>query len=269
MADLDGVTTRVVAPNPGPMTLDGTNTYVVGEPGSGDAVVVDPGPDDPAHRRQVEAVLGSRDAAPALVVVTHRHRDHAAAARHWAADWRCPVAAPTADVAGPDGVVVRDGQRLQRGGVMLEAVATPGHCSDHTAYRLDHGPLLTGDHVVGRGTSVVAYPDGDLESYLVSLRRVAHLGPDAIYPGHGPELSEHDPMEVVRYYLDHRAFREQQILALLSEGPQHTTRLVRLIYADADPRVLPAAAASTRAALEKLTREGRVVVDSGAIARLP
>ncbi len=267
-ARLDEVTVRVLAPNPSPMTLDGTNTYVLAEPGSGEAVVVDPGPSDAGHLGDVEDVLQEMDAACTLVLVTHHHADHAGAAPRWAARFGAELAAPTRDVAGEHGRVIRDGDRTSRGGLTVEAVATPGHSGDHTSFRLAHGPLLCGDHILGRGTSVVASPDGDLESYLTSLRRVIGLGPHALYPGHGPSLTE-DPEAVVRYYLEHRAFREKQILTLLEEGPQHTTQLVRRIYRDVDERVLPAAAASTRAALEKLASEGRVEVDDGGTATLP
>lgn len=267
IAEVDPRVTRVLAPNPSPMTLDGTNTYVVGEPDSGAAVVVDPGPEDAAHLGRVEGELSRRDAACEVVLVTHHHRDHAAAAAAWAARFGCAVAAPTREVAGEDGVVVTDGTSLRQAGIGITAVATPGHSGDHTSYRLDHGPLLTGDHVLGRGTSVVAHPDGDLASYLASLRRVLDLGAELLLPGHGPTLEE-DPDAVIRFYLDHRRFREEQILALLAEGPQHATRLVRRIYTDVHPAVLPAAAASTRAALEKLDADGRVRVDAGGTATL-
>lgn len=263
---LDPRTTRVLAPNPSPMTLDGTNTYIVGEPGSGEAAAVDPGPDDAAHRERVLATLAERDATCVLILVTHHHLDHAAAAQPWANAFSCALVAPTGHVAGPDGRTVGDGDVLRAGGVGFEVVATPGHSADHVSFRLDHGPLLTGDHILGRGTSVVAYPDGDLEAYLASLRRVLDLGPDALFPGHGPEMGD-DPLAVVRFYVAHRRFREEQILALLDAGPAHTTTLVRRIYDDVDERVLPAAAASTRAALQKLSAEGRVEVDGSGMAR--
>lgn len=267
VAVLDPRTTRVLAPNPSPMTLDGTNTYVVGEPGSGEAVIVDPGPDDASHREHVTSVLDERDAQCVLVLVTHHHRDHAEAAQPWGEAFSCQVTASTPDVAGLGGRVVRDGDEIDVGSVRFHVIGTPGHSADHVAFRLDHGPLLTGDHILGRGTSVVAYPDGDLEAYLGSLRRVLELGPDSLFPGHGPEMGE-DPSEIVRFYLAHRRFREEQILGLLEEGPAHTTALVRRIYDEVDERVLPAAAASTRAALEKLAGEGRVAVDGSGMARL-
>jgi glyoxylase-like metal-dependent hydrolase (beta-lactamase superfamily II) len=265
---LDEVVSRVVAPNPSPMTLDGTNTYVAGEPGSGEALVVDPGPEDPEHLGRVEEVLTARDAACVLVLVTHHHPDHAAAAAAWAGHFGCRIAAPTRPVAGDGGMVVADGDLLGAAGSRVTAIATRGHSSDHTAYRLEHGPVLTGDHILGRGTSVVAHPDGDLASYLDSLRRVLDLGPDALYPGHGPAL-EDDPSAVISYYLEHRAFRERQILTLLAERPHHNTELVRRIYTDVDEAVLPAAAASTRAALEKLAEEGQIRLEAGGTAGLP
>lgn len=258
--DLDEVTTRVLAPNPSPMTLDGTNTYIVGAPGAGEVGVVDPGPDDPDHLGAVEDAIGRRDAQPSLVLVTHHHLDHAEAAAGWAARWGCRVAAATPAVAGPDGIVVADGAKLEVAGLRLTLVATPGHTADHLAIRLPTGALLTGDHILGRGTSVVAHPDGNLEAYLDSLRRVLDLGPDVLLPGHGPELTE-DPAAVVRYYLDHRAFRQRQILAALADGPATPRSLVEHIYAEVDPRLWPAAERSTRAALDALVADGRVSPD--------
>lgn len=263
---LDELTVRVLAPNPSPMTLDGTNTYVVARPGSGGALVVDPGPEDPVHRDRVAGVLRGLDATCEMIVVTHHHADHSAAAAPWAGAFGCDVAAPTATVAGPDGRVIGDGDVLVAAGVRLVAVATPGHTADHTAFRLPTGALLTGDHVLGRGTSVVAHPDGDLAAYLASLRRVLDLGPDVLLPGHGPELTE-DPTAVLRFYLDHRAFREAQIRSVLGEGPRTPRAIVEVVYADVDPILWDAAEASTRAALAKLAGDGDVRWD-GDVATL-
>ncbi len=259
-ADLDDLVSRVLAPNASHMTLDGTNTYVVGMPGSGAAIVVDPGPDDEDHRARVDDTLRRRDSECALVLVTHHHVDHAAAAQAWAASYGCKVAAPTSQVAGDGGHVIVDGDRLEYGGLVLEAIATPGHCYDHTAYRLPSGVVLTGDHVLGRGTSVVAHPDGDLLAYITSLQKVLALGPDSLYPGHGPELTE-DAEAVLQFYVDHRAFREQQVLAVLADGPHTPRQLVERIYADVDQRLWRAAESSTRASLAKLTAETAVVGD--------
>jgi glyoxylase-like metal-dependent hydrolase (beta-lactamase superfamily II) len=253
---LDEIVSRVVAPNASAMTLDGTNTYVLSLSGSGTAVVIDPGPTESQHRARVEAALAEVEAEVGMVLVTHHHADHAAAAISWAAEWGCQVAAATSAVAGPDGRVIGAGQVLRLGGINVEVVATPGHCADHLAFRLGHGPLLSGDHILGRGTSVVTWPEGDLIAYLSSLRRVLALGPDALYPGHGPELSE-DPLAVVRYYLDHRSFREAQLMAALGEGPSSVEDVVAQVYAAVDRRLWPAATQSTRAGLEKLRMDGR------------
>jgi len=258
VASLDELVTRVVAPNPGPMSLDGTNTYVVTITGSGAAMIVDPGPDDADHRRRVEDVVAAADAEVSLILVTHHHYDHAEAAQAWAAAFGCRVAAPTADVAGERGRVIAGGDVLEAAGLRIDAVATPGHCSDHTAFRLPTGTVLTGDHILGRGTSVVAWPDGDLAAYLESLRRVLALGPDALYPGHGPEMAD-DPEAVVRFYLDHRAFRARQVLAVLAGGAHAPADMVRRIYTDVGEHLWPAAERSTLACLHLLAAEGRVV----------
>jgi glyoxylase-like metal-dependent hydrolase (beta-lactamase superfamily II) len=252
---LDETVTRVLAPNPSPMTLDGTNTYVVSVPGAGEALVIDPGPLAPDHLARVRSEL--TDTTVRWVAVTHHHLDHTEAATAWAARFGAQLLAPDPATAGEAGRVVGEGTSLALAGLDVEVVATPGHTRDHVAYRLGSGVLLTGDHVLGRGTSVVAYPDGDLSAYLGSLRRVLDLGPDALYPGHGPELTV-DPAAVVQYYLDHRRFREQQILAVLRAGPATPATLVATIYREVDRRLWPAAEASLRAALVTLVDDGRV-----------
>jgi glyoxylase-like metal-dependent hydrolase (beta-lactamase superfamily II) len=254
---LDEVSTRILAPNPSPMTLDGTNTYLLGVPGSGEVLVVDPGPDDPSHLARVRGELAARDAEVRAVVVTHHHLDHAEAAASWAASFGCPVVASTRAVAGDRGQVVGDGAMIELAHLEVQVVATPGHTLDHVALRLGTGVLLTGDHVLGRGTSVVAYPDGDLAAYLASLRRVLELGPVALFPGHGPVLTE-DPTAVLVYYHEHREFRQRQILAALADGPATPGELVARIYADVDRSLWRAAEASTRAALEVLATAGQV-----------
>ncbi|MGY1660782.1 MBL fold metallo-hydrolase [Geodermatophilus sp. SYSU D00705] len=256
-AVLEPLVTRVLAPNPSPMTLDGTNTYVVGAPGTGQAVLVDPGPDDPAHLAAVEAALGDRGARCVAVLVTHHHGDHAEAALPWGARFGVPVAAADPRVAGPGGRVLAPGERLTLAGTPLDVVPTPGHTADHLAFRLESGAVLVGDHVLGRGTSVVTHPEGDVLAYLESLRRVHDLGPSALYCGHGPELTE-DPGAVLDFYLAHRAMREEQLLAALADGPRTVDELVATVYAEVPRIVWPAAAQSTRATLVKLLAEGRV-----------
>ncbi|MGR7024191.1 MBL fold metallo-hydrolase [Geodermatophilus sp. URMC 62] len=266
-AALEPLVTRVLAPNPSGMTLDGTNTYLVGEPGSGQAVVVDPGPDDPAHLAAVEQALAARAARCVAVLVTHHHGDHAEAAQPWGARFGAPVAAADAAVAGPRGRVLEPGARLRLAGTVLDVVPTPGHTADHLAFRLESGAVLVGDHVLGRGTSVVTHPEGDVVAYLESLRRVHDLGPSALYCGHGPELTE-DPTAVLDYYLAHRAFREAQLLAALVRGAGTVDALVADVYAEVPQALWPAAAQSTRATLAKLAAEGHLEVDGDRV-RLP
>lgn len=264
---IDEVTVRVLADNPSPMTLDGTNTYVVAPPGAGVAMVVDPGPDDSGHLARVEQVLAERDAEVVAVVVTHHHVDHAAAASAWAARWRCRVHANAPGVAGTGGVVVTDGARIDLPGLRVDVVETPGHTADHVSLQIGTGGLLTGDHVLGRGTSVVSHPDGNLGAYLESLRRLVTNRARALYPGHGPVLAE-DPTAVLRHHLAHREYRLAQVMAALAERPQTPAELVAVIYADYDRAVWPAAEASTRAALEYLRDQGRVEWEGDVARRL-
>ena len=264
-ADLEPLVTRVLAPNPSPMTLDGTNTYLVGAPGSGQAVLVDPGPDDPAHLAAVEAALAARDARCVAVLVTHHHGDHAEAAAPWGARLGAQVAAADARVAGPQGRVLEPGERLVLAGTTLGVVPTPGHTADHLAFRLESGAVLVGDHVLGRGTSVVTHPEGDVVAYLESLRRVHDLGPSALYCGHGPELTE-DTTAVLDFYLAHRAFREAQLLAAMVRGARTVDALVADVYAAVPQDLWPAAAQSTRATLAKLATDGHVLLDGDRVA---
>ena len=254
---LEPLVTRVLAPNASPMTLDGTNTYVVGDPGSGQAFVVDPGPDDAVHRAAVDAALAERGARCVAVLVTHHHGDHAEAAQPWARSFGVPVAAASRAVAGPGGQLLEAGERLALAGTAVDVVPTPGHTADHLAFRLESGAVLVGDHVLGRGTSVVSHPEGDVVAYLESLRRVHDLGPAALYCGHGPELTQ-DPGAVLTFYRAHRSYREHQLLAALESGPATVDELVAAVYAEVPRHLWPAAAQSTRAALVKLQAEGRV-----------
>lgn len=261
---LDELTTVVLAPNASPLTLEGTNTYLVGGPGSGELIVVDPGPDLLDHRRAVDDAALARDAAVAAVVLTHHHRDHAEAAA-WAQDWEAPLWSFTPSlVAGAEASPLRDGEAITRGGVTLEAVHTPGHSSDHICLRVvATGVVLTGDHVLGRGTSVVAHPDGDLVDYLASLRRLADLGAPALYPGHGPVVD--DPAGTVAAYLAHRLARERQVLEALEAGDRTPAGVVVRVYADIDPALHPAAERSVRAHLAKLVAERRVATTDGEV----
>lgn len=256
VARVDELATRVIAANASPMTLDGTNTYVLDPGVGGAAVVLDPGPDDPGHRRAVDGVLADRDLDVAAVVVTHHHPDHAAAAAAWASSWGVAVHAATRDVAGPDGRVVAAGDEVVAGALRALVVATPGHTEDSISLRLPSGAVCTGDHVLGRGTTVVAHPDGTLEGYLDSLRRTIDLGPAALLVGHGPAVTE-DPTAVLEYHLAHRRHRLDQVVAVVAErGPVTPQEVVEVVYAAYDPVVWPAALASTLAAVDHLVATG-------------
>jgi glyoxylase-like metal-dependent hydrolase (beta-lactamase superfamily II) len=258
LSRLDDVTRLVRAPNPSPMTLEGTNTYVLGAPDAGATIVVDPGPDILDHRRALDAALVEADAEVAAVVLTHHHPDHAEAAG-WADDWGAPLYAFTPRLVPGEATALADGERLSRGGVTLEAVHTPGHSSDHLCLRVaDTEAVLTGDHVLGRGTTVVAWPDGDMVAYLQSLQRLGALGATVLYPGHGPVLD--DPQAAVAAYLAHRRERERQILDALRAGQATAAAVVATVYVDVDPSLHPMAERSVRAHLDKLIAEGAVTV---------
>lgn len=237
---------RVLAPNPDVYTLEGTNTWVVGE---APALVIDPGPEIPAHLDEVARVAG----AVGAVIVTHDHPDHAPAAHGFALRMGAPLYAFRLDGAQH----LRDGQMLQVGAVELEAVHTPGHSSDHVAIHVPaERALFTGDAVLGRGTSFIDPPDGDLTQYLRSLKRMQDLDPRILYPGHGPVVL--NAARILQGYVDHRAEREAQILALLAEGARPIMDIVTTIYAEHAPEVQALASRSVLAHLLKLQGEGRV-----------
>ncbi|MDQ3528936.1 MAG: MBL fold metallo-hydrolase [Actinomycetota bacterium] len=258
---LDELTSVVLAPNPSPLTLDGTNTYLLGVPGCGEVIVVDPGPDLLEHRQAVDSATAGLDATIAAVVLTHHHADHAEAAG-WAADWGVQVWTFTPSFVQLPAAPFHDGEQLSRAGVTLEALHTPGHASDHLCLRVcQTDAVLSGDHVLGRGTTVVAWPDGDMAAYLASLRRLAARAATALYPGHGPVVA--DPAAAIAQYLTHREEREAEVLAALATGDATPAQVVVRVYADVDPVLHPAAERTVRAQLAKLLDEGRItrVVD--------
>lgn len=248
----------VLAPNPGPMTLDGTNTWALLEPGATDAVVIDPGPHGEAHLRAVLDHVASRGARVALTVLTHGHDDHAEAAPRFAELTGAPTRALG---SGHDDLA--DGDVVRVGGLELRVVATPGHTSDSISLALpaDHA-LLTGDTVLGRGTTVVAHPDGELAAYLVSLDRIAALtgagAVTSILPGHGPVVP--DATAMVEFYRLHRTQRLEQVRQALSDGAAReddpVEGVLRRVYAEVPPEVWPAARLSIRAQLDHLANGG-------------
>lgn len=240
----------VLAPNAGPMTLDGTNTWVLIEPGSTEAVVVDPGPLDLGHLEAVLRLVEGRGAHVALTLLTHHHADHAEAAEHFAAQTAAPVRAIG---GGHDDLA--DGETVRVGGLEVTVVATPGHTGDSVSFLLPaESALLTGDTVLGRGTTVVAWPDGRLEAYLDSLERIERLAASGqaarIWPGHGPVVP--DAKATVRFYREHRAERLDEVRAALEAGDTEPRQVVERVYADVPKAVWPYAELSVRAQLDYL-----------------
>jgi glyoxylase-like metal-dependent hydrolase (beta-lactamase superfamily II) len=243
---------RLVAPNPGPMTLSGTNTYLLAADGA--VAVIDPGPDDlPQH---LEAILAA--AAPLgsirTVLVTHRHSDHLPLAfelcSRTGATLRGHALLPGVQRSVADGEVCF---------ARLVALETPGHTVDSLCFfDPESGGLFTGDLVAGSGTVIVDEVPGALAAYVRSLERLLTFQPRRIYPGHGPVVE--DAPSRLHEYIAHRQQREQQALAVLSDGRSTSVeQLVATIYANVDPRLAPMAARNVRACLDKLSSEGRVV----------
>jgi glyoxylase-like metal-dependent hydrolase (beta-lactamase superfamily II) len=240
----------LLARNPSPMTLDGTNTWLLRAPGTESCLVVDPGPDDPGHLRAVVAAAGE----VTEILLTHGHLDHSAGAAALRALTRAPVRAlDPAQRLGGEGLT--EGDVVAAAGVEVRVLATPGHTADSLSFAVGDA-VLTGDTVLGRGTTVVAHPDGRLADYLDSLRRLhdwaSERGTRTVLPGHGPELP--DLAAVTGAYLTHRQERLEQVRAALDQlGPDAAAMdVVRVVYADVDPVLWPAAELSVRAQLEYL-----------------
>ena len=246
------VATCVLAPNANMMTLDGTNTWVLRPPGSSRSIVIDPGPPDAGHLDAVAAAAGS----VSEVLLTHHHLDHSEAAREFASRMGCGVRAlDPAYRLGSEGL--GEGDVVSVDDLEVHVVATPGHTADSLSFVLpSEGAVLTGDTVLGRGTTVVAHPDGQLGAYLSSLDRLHALAASqeigTIWPGHGPVID--DALAVLDFYIAHRRERLAQVAdARATLGPTATPRdIVELVYADVDPILWPAAELSVRAQLEFL-----------------
>jgi glyoxylase-like metal-dependent hydrolase (beta-lactamase superfamily II) len=235
----------LLARNPSPMTLDGTNTWLLRAPGSESCLVVDPGPDDPAH---LDAVAAAGPVAE--ILLTHGHPDHADGAAALRERTGAPVRAlDPAHRLGGEGL--GEGDVVAGAGVEVRVLATPGHTSDSLCFAVGDA-VLTGDTVLGRGTTVVAHPDGRLADYLDSLRRLRDLGALTVLPGHGPELP--DLATVAEAYLRHREERLEQVRAALDTLGSGATAadVVPVVYADVDRALWPAAEWSVRAQLDYL-----------------
>ncbi|MGB3184828.1 MAG: MBL fold metallo-hydrolase [Ornithinimicrobium sp.] len=255
------------------MTLDGTNTWIVTEPGSHESIVIDPGPTDEAHLSAVLAQVASLGSRVALTLLTHRHDDHAQSAARFAELTAAPV---RSSGAGHDDL--GEGDRVKVAGLELLVVSTPGHTGDSLSFLLTaEQRLLTGDTILGRGTTVVAHPDGELAAYLASLERLARLTGSgevtSLAPGHGPAVA--DAAGVVEFYLAHRAERLDQVSRAVAEIRTARSRpvpsglaeagdladaIVQRVYADTPVEVWPAARLSVLAQLDYLgLNEGRKV----------
>lgn len=271
---------RVLAPNASPYTYTGTQTWLVGN--GKDVAVIDPGPvgsgesmGDPADIRgegHVEAILQAvGDAKVNAILCTHTHRDHSPAAAPLKAATGAPIIGcaplvlrddgPRADSAfdpdySPDRILT-DGEIISGDGWTLEAVATPGHTSNHLCFALqESGALFTGDHVMKWSTSVVSPPDGDMSDYLASLQKLYEREDRIYYPAHGPAVA--NPRQLVRGMIGHRRQRERQIVTLLEAGEGHVPNMVAAMYKGLDPRLIGAAGRSVLAHLIDLQNQGRV-----------
>jgi glyoxylase-like metal-dependent hydrolase (beta-lactamase superfamily II) len=161
---------------------------------------------------------------------------------------------------------IADGQRISADGANLTAMYTPGHAHDHLSFVIEEEhAMFTGDHVLGRGTTVIAYPDGDLAAYMKSLDRARAAHPNRLYPGHGPVVENPDP--VLAYYREHRLEREQQVLDAIDAGDATVPEMVKRIYADYDVALHAAAALSVLAHLHKLQDDGVLKEEGGAWRR--
>jgi glyoxylase-like metal-dependent hydrolase (beta-lactamase superfamily II) len=228
---LPGWVRLIRADNPGPMTLDGTNSWILTAPG-GRTVLVDPGPLDEEHLDRLAAHQ------PTLILITHAHPDHVEG---------LPA---LLDRIGPVPVWERVEERRVLDGLDIQLLATPGHTADSVSYRVEaYGErmILTGDTILGRGTTVVVHPDGHLGDYLASLRRLEGLGPVTVLPGHGPPLA--DCAAAARAYLEHREARLEQVRQAVAEGATTAREVVERVYADVDRALWPAAEASVHAQL--------------------
>ena len=275
LVTLSPLVRRLTAPNAGPMTFKGTNTYVVGH---GDVTVIDPGPDLPEHVATLLAALMAERVA--RILVTHTHRDHSPAARLLKAKTGAPIvgcaphllfrAAQAGEATGaaagndldhaPDRVLA-DGERIEGEGFTLEAVATPGHTMNHLAFALlQERALFSGDHVMAWSTTVVAPPSGSMAAYIASLDKLRTRDEAIYWPGHGGPV--HDPARFVRALQHHRRQRERAILARLAAGDTTIAEIVAATYDGLDPRLARAASVSVLAHLDDLCARGLVTAEA-------
>ncbi|WP_245623035.1 MBL fold metallo-hydrolase [Spirillospora albida] len=261
MSEIDGTGTEratcVLAPNPSMMTLDGTNTWVIAEPGADEVVVVDPGPKDGVHLRRVLDIVAERGQRVGLVLLTHGHPDHSGGAAKFARMAGRGVKVRALDPQhrlGDEGL--GEGDVVTTGGLELRIMETPGHSDDSLTFWLPADrAVLTGDTVLGYGTTVL---EGKLGDYMSSLDRLRAFSADVeaavILPGHGPRLD--DPLAALDHYIDHRRERLAQVEAAVAAGARTAREVVERVYADVDKSLWPAAEWSVQAQLDHLNERG-------------
>jgi glyoxylase-like metal-dependent hydrolase (beta-lactamase superfamily II) len=238
----------ITAPNPGPFTLDGTRTYLIGG-----STVLDPGPDIESHIDAIRAAMPNLQ----TILITHRHADHAPAAVPLKQRTGAKIIAPR-DVLD-DGIVdqrVSGGETLFIDDEPLDVIATPGHTREHVCYVTAHGDLFTGDTILGTGTTAIFPPDGHMADYLRSLHTLRARNPQRIHPAHGPDRD--NAVALIDEYIAHRIERERQVLDAIAGGATSLSELRTRIYPELDSRLHGAAEIQMKAHVIKLIDEGRV-----------
>lgn len=226
---------KIVAPNPGPMTLEGTNTYLYG---SDPCVVIDPGSDDPGHLEAIRVAAAERGGI-GLVLLTHSHGDHTAGAEELEAE-----------------VVLPSGGEVHAG---LRVLATPGHAEDHVSFVAEGGVCFSGDLVLGLGSTIVPPGGNSLAAFMDSLALLQEEALELIAPGHGPWVT--DPAAKLAEYVEHRLMRERRLLGALEAGERSRAELLATVWDDIPMELLPMAAMAMESHLEKLEAEGRLPDD--------
>lgn len=242
------------APNPGPMTLEGTNTWLLAEPGAARCIVVDPGPDDAVHLDAISAAAAESGLTIDTILLTHGHPDHSAAAPALARRHGATI------LASDPAYGERLPSELEVDGLLVQVIPTPGHSVDSVCFLIpSDNAVLTGDHVLGRGTTVVEYPEGRMGDYLASLVRIRGLDSDVLLPGHGPVVT--DPAATLDRYVRHREERLDELRSAVAVGDATPGEMVRRIYPDLDVRLVPIAELTVRAGLQLLIERGSLTRD--------
>ncbi len=267
---------RITAPNAGPFTFTGTNTFVLGHDR---LAIVDPGPADERHRRAILDHVGDRHVE--AILLTHTHRDHSDLARRLAADLGAPlwfegrhrpsrrrrpferdwVRGESDEALTPDRALA-DGETVEIGGLRIEVIATPGHCANHLCFGIAGTPdLLTGDHVMGWNSTMIAVPDGSMAAYLASLRKLAALSYRRYLPAHGGPIA--DGPQAAHRLLMHRELRNEQVVRAVKAGARSIGALRRAIYPKLELQLVPAARMTLIAHAEYLAQTGRIGLRQG------